>query len=358
MSALAVCSTTHQLVMAQALARVLGQAPLRIAWIGNRPLAEHAGLLAPGAPPVEDLHGFKRVKLWTRGGREGLAEAAARLDRLAGAAGPPETLWIANDNSLFNRAALDAFGLCWDDVGLYEEGVGLYAGSRRYAEKSWANLRMALAGVPVRYRLFWRDFAHDRRIRRFACNHPDLLPRRGVEVVDLGKAYKSVLLDLAAAARSRGVAGAREGGGVDAVYISSTLSESGHVSFEEEARVLAELLGAIRRRLGIERVHVAFHPLDAERKRRVAEEIGFVPVARDVPGPFELQCLLREYRNVVSFRSSVLMNLPLLDLPGTRTWMLHGHGRTLRRLEPARIRTLFDQLMRRYGAPARLPLGS
>lgn len=339
--ALVLCATYHQLVMGQAVARLIWDryGEILVIWYGDRPLDGMSELLVEGGDGVRfaDCRGYRRLKLWTPEGRRQLGQVREALRRALGPEPVSRDVFTGSDNALFFQVALDVCGADWRDAVLYEEGVGFYAGSRKLLEKTVQSCRMAAHGL--RYRVFWRDFSDNRRLRRFACNHPRFLRRTDAEVLDTGESYRAVLSRIAARSSGGGPA-------VDRVYLSGNFSEARHVSGEEELRLLADLRREIGARLGPGEIHVKFHPLDGEEKRRRILDLGFTDFGMD--GPFELCALLRTCRNVFSFRSSSVLNLSLLGLPETRCWLLRGPSGPARRLYSPRVRKLFEGLVRRH----------
>ncbi|RPH57925.1 hypothetical protein EHM82_00160 [bacterium] len=348
--ALILCATYHQLVVGQAVARLVRDryGEVLVVWYGDRPLDGMRELLAGAGDGIRfaDCHGHRRLKLWTAEGRRRLGGAREDLRRALGSRPASWDVFTGNDNALFFQVALDVCGAGWKDAVLYEEGVGFYAGSRKLLEKSLQSCRMAAAGLP--YRVFWRDFSDNRRFRRLACNHPGLVRRKDVEILDTGESYRHVLSRIAAGSGPRGETA------VDRVYLSGNFSEARHVSREEEMRLLAALRREVETRFGPGEIHVKFHPLDGEEKRRAILDMGFTDFGMD--GPFELCALLRTCRNVFSFRSSSVLNLTLLELPETRCWLLRGESGPARKLYSPRIRELFEDLVRRREGLAWLDL--
>lgn len=335
--------------MGQAAARRLAEAgarDLRLLWYGNRPLEDFSELLVERRAVARfvDCHGYRRLKTWKKGGAAGFREAVERVRREVEPERGPVDVWTGNDNEMFFRAAMEACGAGWDRVTLFEEGVGFYAGSGRPLEKAAVALLALLRGGRrgSRHRLFWRDFSANRRIRRLACNHPGLLAgavgRRGAEVLDTGEAYRAVLGEIAAAVARREGPGARPP--VERLYVSGNFHEAGHLGFEEELRMVAALREGVERELGAGELHVKFHPLDGEPKRRRIVEMGLRPLGGD--GPLEIDCLLRRHRHLFSYRSSAVLNLSLLDLPELRLWLVRG--RLGRKLDRRRVRRVFDRL--------------
>lgn len=339
-------ATGHQLLMAQAVASVTADQyrDILILWYGAGPLDGLRSLIVERRDGLvyADCRDLRRCKLWRSGGR---ALRDRVRHRLWGVLGPRSVgstdVYIGNDGALFNQLTREACGADWDHTVLYEEGVGLYYGSRKYLEKTLTNLLLVARGMP--YRMPWRDFSRNRRLRRIACNHPSLLARTDVEVRDLGSAYLAILRRAAAAAD--GVRAAIRAA-VPAVYISGSYSEARHMSQEVELELLARVFGAVTD-AGARELQIKFHPLDSEAKRRRILDLGFVecPVA----GPFEMDCLRRRYGHIFSFRSSVLLNLALVLPPeSSHVWVLRGDGAAARRLSRGPLAELTDRLVHQH----------
>lgn len=339
-------ATYHQLVMTQALARLLHAefAELSIVWAGGRPLEALRHLILPqgGTVRIADCHGHRRLagRAWREG--PGVLRSAEAAYRAAlGGNVAASVLFSGNDSELFTQVALRASGLGWSDLVLYEEGIGFYVGTspRRLPERAAVNLLLAVRRVP--FALPLRDFSLNRRIRRLACNHPELLRRRNVTLIDTADAYVGALRELAPAAGGPG------GRTFDALYVSGNFSEAGHMSESDELRLLARVHATAMRTAGASCVHVKFHPLDSFPKRRRMLDLGFVELPLDAP--IELGCLRDRYRHVFSFRSSTVLNVSLLDIPDTRFWLFRSRSDGARALRRRSIDRLFADLVGRHG---------
>lgn len=336
-SALVLCTTYHQLVMGQAIHCLVRSDydSFRLVWHGDRPLLHLGPLLTPAVQgEVMDCAGFRRIKPWRKESDAVLARATALLEEIL--AGFPEgtlDLFTGNDNQGFFQVARRVARLPWDRVVLFEEGIGFYLGSRKFLEKTAINLTLL---ARPQYRLRYRDFSRNRSIRRFACNHPALLDRRGVQILDTGPAYGTVLRELS------GRPGA-PAGRPRALYVSGNFSEAGHLSAAAECAMVEHLVGAIRLHAGTERVHVKFHPLDSPAKRARLLGLGLVDIGKDEP--LEIECLRRPPDRLYSFRSSVLLNLALLRDVQSRLWIVRGRGPGYDRLNAPGTAPLFDHLV-------------
>lgn len=343
--AVLLAATYHQLVMAQAIVRLVRSDydDVVIVWFGSRPAAGLRHLLLDGTDDVRvvDCHGHRRLggKVW-RGGRSALGAALADYERAVGPRAARTTLFAGNDGDLFTQLVRRVSGVPWNDVVLFEEGIGFYVGTarRRIPERAVVNALLFARGVPLSLPL--RDFSLNPRIRRLACNHPGLVRRRDVTVLDTAPAYVDVLAELAPRA---GGPGGRQ---VESLYVSGNFSEAGHMTREEELRLLERVRAVAARVAGVERVHVKFHPLDGEGKRERMLKLGFEELPLDAP--IELGCLRDQYRHVFSFRSSTVLNVSLLHMPDTKFWLFRGRTGEARALRRPSIDQLFGELVRRH----------
>lgn len=346
-------ATYHQLVMAQALARMLHAelGELAIVWTGGRPLEALRHLILPHGDTVRfaDCHGHRRLagRVWREGPAVARSAEAAYRSALGGNPAAA-AVFSGNDSELFTQVALRASGLDWSGLVLYEEGIGFYVGTspRRLPERAAVNLLLAARRVPFAIPL--RDFSLNPRIRRLACNHPELVRRSDVTTLNTADAYVAALRELAP------LAGGPGGRTLDALYVSGNFSEAGHMSEPDELRLLARVHATAMRTAGASCVHVKFHPLDSSAKRRRMLDLGFVELALDAP--IELGCLADHYRHVFSFRSSTVLNVSLLEIPDTRFWLFRSRSDGARALRRRSIDRLFRTLVGRHGNLAFLDL--
>lgn len=89
-------------------------------------------------------------------------------------------------------------------------------------------------------------------------------------------------------------------------------------------------------------VHIKFHPREDAVKRESVKAVGFEELAFD--GPFEVEYLTRRYCNVCSIRSSVMLNLVVLEEAATdrRLWLLRSDRQPFRRLYRPAVAYAFD----------------
>ncbi len=342
--AVVLCGTYHQLVMAQAVARLIRPRypEVRVLWHGDRPLDTLDRLVLAGGIEPDDCAGFRRLKPWLPGGIDELRPARACIRRVLGKTPPRTTdIYAGNDNQIFFRLVLQETRARWRNVVLYEEGLGLYIGTRRYLEKALVNLRL-LRRPSLQLR--FRDYSRNRSIRRVACNHPWLLQRTDVDVLPTADAYRCVASTLAGHGGNEN-GGNGNGGPVEWLYVSGNFSEAGHVTLAEELGMVAGVRKALARRFRPSSIRIKFHPLDSPEKRERIRAMGYEPLEQDEP--LELDCLRRPYGNIVSFRSSALLNLALFDQPATRFWVIRSDRGGFRALYPRRVARVFEALVKR-----------
>lgn len=344
--AVVLCSTHHQLVMGQAVLSLVGAdySEAVIVWFGQDELARLRALQVDLGDHVRHVEcrteGRLERRVWREG--RGILPPILRAARAAiGPAGVPTDVFAGADNALFVRLVMELYQVPWNRVVLYEEGLGVYVGSAQWVQKTATNLLLAARGT--RHRLFLRDFSRNPRIRRVACNHPYLISRADLQVIDTAAAYRTVLSRIAAKIRAGGPAPRRP---IECLYLSGSFSEARHMSLRSELAMLDDLRRAIIEQLAPTRLYVKFHHFDSPAKRDRIRQLGFDEV--EIEHPIEIDCLLRPYGHLVSFRSSAMLNLPLLQLGDTRLWLARDLDRQARRLYRPAIARVFDAMVARY----------
>jgi hypothetical protein len=335
--------------MCQAVIRLVGERydDLRVVWFGRRPLDELSDLMV-SAERVRwlDVSGFERLKLWRRGARQLREEARSRL-RQALDPWPvaPIDVFLGNESQLFVQVALETLGLGWNDVTLYEEGVGFYVGAARPLEKALINLLLRLRGQP--YREFHRDFAGNPRITRVACNHPRLVPRSDLTPLDTAAAYRDVVEQAAARLVARRAPDSPAP--VACLYVSCNFTGARMMTLDRELAMVEDVHRALAERVS-PTVHIKFHPREDEQKRAAILGMGFQ--ALDYDGPFEVEYLAREYHHVSSVRSSVMLNLSVLGSgAGRRLGLIRSDRPPLDRIYGrAAVARVFDHVVAEHAA--------